>query len=82
MHRHTFNTEKIQPQTYHDNYKLNSIPTPQPNFGPEMSLVTGPGRAGISASSLPEELQLSIAAHVKYIQALDKVFDPIQTPES
>lgn len=46
-----------------------------------MSLVTGPGRAGISASSLPEELQLSIAAHVKYIQALDQVFGPIQTPE-
>lgn len=43
--------------------------------------MTGPGRAGISASSLPEELQLSIAAHVKYIQALDQVFGPIQTPE-
>jgi len=40
----------------------------------EMSLVSGPGRAGGSAStSLPDELQLAIEAHVKYIQSLDSV---------
>ena len=40
-----------------------------------MSLVSGPGLAGFS--SLPEELQLVIEPHVKYIQSLDTVcFQP------
>jgi hypothetical protein len=37
-----------------------------------MSLVSGPGRGGAS-SNLPDELQLAIEAHVKYIQSLDTV---------
>lgn len=36
-----------------------------------MSLVSGPGRAGSSA--LPDELQLAIEPHIKYIQSLDTV---------
>lgn len=36
-----------------------------------MALVSGPGRAGSTA--LPEELQLAIEPHVKYIQSLDSV---------
>lgn len=39
-----------------------------------MSLVSGPGRGGSSA--LPEELQLAIEPHVKYIQSLDTVNHP------
>ncbi len=38
-----------------------------------MALVSGPGRAG---SSLPDELQLTIEPHVKYIQSLDSVRPP------
>jgi hypothetical protein len=37
-----------------------------------MSLVSGPGRGGAS-SNLPDELQLTVDAHVKYIQSLDTV---------
>jgi hypothetical protein len=37
-----------------------------------MSLVSGPGRGGAS-SNLPDELQLAVDAHVKYIQSLDTV---------
>ncbi|ATZ51098.1 Bcbet2 [Botrytis cinerea B05.10] len=36
-----------------------------------MALVSGPGRAG--SATLPEELQLAIESHVKYIQSLDSV---------
>jgi len=42
-----------------------------------MSLVSGPGRASASAS-LPTELQLSISAHVKYIQSLDTRKDELE----
>ncbi|TVY27393.1 Geranylgeranyl transferase type-2 subunit beta [Lachnellula hyalina] len=42
-----------------------------------MSLVSGPGRAGTS-SALPEELQLAIEPHVKYIQSLDTRKDEIE----
>ncbi len=41
-----------------------------------MSLVSGPGRA--ATSSLPDELQLSIAAHVRYIQSLDTRKDELE----
>ena len=41
-----------------------------------MSLVSGPGRAGFS-SSLPDELQLAIEPHIKYIQSLDTVRIPL-----
>jgi geranylgeranyl transferase type-2 subunit beta len=37
-----------------------------------MSLVSGPGRGGAS-SGLPDEIQLAVEAHVKYIQSLDTV---------
>lgn len=37
-----------------------------------MALVSGPGRGGAS-SDLPDELQLAVDAHVKYIQSLDTV---------
>jgi hypothetical protein len=37
----------------------------------QMSLVSGPGRAG--GNALPDELQLVIEPHVKYIQSLDTV---------
>jgi hypothetical protein len=37
-----------------------------------MALVSGPGRGGASAN-LPDELQLAVDAHVKYIQSLDTV---------
>ena len=37
-----------------------------------MSLVSGPGRAAAS-SALPDEIQLAVEAHVKYIQSLDTV---------
>lgn len=36
-----------------------------------MSLVSGPGRAGIS--SVPDELQLYVDKHVRYVQSLDTV---------
>ncbi|KAG4428737.1 hypothetical protein IFR05_015778 [Cadophora sp. M221] len=42
-----------------------------------MSLVSGPGRASTS-TSLPTELQLSISAHVKYIQSLDTRKDELE----
>jgi geranylgeranyl transferase type-2 subunit beta len=41
-----------------------------------MSLVSGPDRAGSSA--LPEELQLAIEPHVKYIQSLDSRKDELE----
>jgi len=43
-----------------------------------MSLVSGPGRAG--GNVLPEELQLAIEPHVKYIQSLDTVRLPTSPP--
>ncbi|THV51596.1 hypothetical protein BGAL_0105g00100 [Botrytis galanthina] len=41
-----------------------------------MALVSGPGRAGSAA--LPEELQLAIESHVKYIQSLDSRKDELE----
>ncbi|KAA8570313.1 hypothetical protein MFRU_005g03950 [Monilinia fructicola] len=41
-----------------------------------MALVSGPGRAGSTA--LPEELQLAIEPHVKYIQSLDSRKDELE----
>ncbi|KAF4632653.1 hypothetical protein G7Y89_g5476 [Cudoniella acicularis] len=41
-----------------------------------MSLVSGPGRP--DASALPEELQLAIEPHVKYIQSLDSRKDELE----
>ncbi len=38
-----------------------------------MSLVSGPGRGGSSGVGLPEDLELYIDKHVKYIQSLDTV---------
>lgn len=38
-----------------------------------MSLVSGPGRGGQHANSLPDEITLAIDQHVKYIQQLDTV---------
>lgn len=38
-----------------------------------MSLVSGPGRGGTKGEQLPEELQLHVDKHVKYIQSLDTV---------
>ncbi len=46
-----------------------------------MSLVSGPGRAG--GNALPDELQLVIEPHVKYIQSLDTVrLLPTSSPKS
>ncbi|KAH8770319.1 terpenoid cyclases/protein prenyltransferase alpha-alpha toroid [Hyaloscypha finlandica] len=41
-----------------------------------MSLVSGPGRAG--GNALPDELQLAIEPHVKYIQSLDTRKDELE----
>ena len=38
-----------------------------------MSLVSGPGRGGTTSQNLPDEIQLVIEPHVKYIQSLDTV---------
>lgn len=38
-----------------------------------MSLVAGPGRGGHGGTQLPEEMQLAVEAHVKYVQSLDTV---------
>ena len=38
-----------------------------------MSLVSGPGKGGHSAGAVPEELELVIDNHVRYIQSLDTV---------
>lgn len=38
-----------------------------------MSLVSGPGRGGVSASHVPDDLQLVVEKHVEYIQSLDTV---------
>ena len=38
-----------------------------------MSLVSGPGRGGASASTMPDELTLVVDKHVNYIQSLDTV---------
>lgn len=38
-----------------------------------MSLVSGPGRGGATGGQLPDELQLYVDKHVKYIQSLDTV---------
>ncbi|RDW64742.1 hypothetical protein BP6252_10393 [Coleophoma cylindrospora] len=43
-----------------------------------MSLVSGPGRAGETSGSLPEELQLAIEPHVRYIQSLDSRRDELE----
>jgi geranylgeranyl transferase type-2 subunit beta len=37
-----------------------------------MALVSGPGRGGHGAASLPDELQLVVEKHIQYIQTLDK----------
>ncbi|KAG9247502.1 geranylgeranyl transferas-like protein type II beta subunit [Calycina marina] len=42
-----------------------------------MSLVSGPGVAG-NTSSLPNEIQLAISAHVSYIQSLDTRRDELE----
>ncbi|KAI9715760.1 MAG: hypothetical protein M1812_005758 [Candelaria pacifica] len=36
-----------------------------------MSLVSGPGRGGVPTNELPDDLQLFVDKHVKYIQSLD-----------
>ena len=38
-----------------------------------MSLVSGPGRGGTPSQALPNELDLVVEKHVKYIQSLDTV---------
>ena len=38
-----------------------------------MSLVSGPGRGGITDARLPQELRLFVDKHVSYIQSLDTV---------
>ena len=38
-----------------------------------MSLVSGPGRGGVSRGDVPDELKLVVDEHVKYIQSLDTV---------
>ena len=38
-----------------------------------MSLVSGPGRGGVSGLEEPGEQMLHIEKHVKYIQSLDTV---------
>ncbi|KAL1635162.1 Rab geranylgeranyltransferase [Neofusicoccum ribis] len=43
-----------------------------------MSLVSGPGRGGAKGEPLPEELQLYIDKHVKYIQSLDTRKDELE----
>ncbi|KAL8949386.1 MAG: hypothetical protein Q9222_004506 [Ikaeria aurantiellina] len=43
-----------------------------------MSLVSGPGRAQASGSSLSGEVQLVVEKHVKYIQELDKRKDELE----
>lgn len=44
-----------------------------------MSLVSGPGRAApASTNTLPDELSLSISAHVSYIQSLDTRKDELE----
>lgn len=45
-------------------FKLSILP-------PAMSLVSGPGRAGVG--SMPAEMQLFVDKHVRYIQSLDTV---------
>ena len=40
-----------------------------------MSLVSGPGRAGVGG--MPAEMQLYVDKHVRYIQSLDTVRDII-----
>jgi len=40
-----------------------------------MSLAAGPGRAGDGGKTLPDDLQLHVEEHVKYVQSLDKVFE-------
>ncbi|KAB8336956.1 hypothetical protein FH972_021260 [Carpinus fangiana] len=43
-----------------------------------MSLAAGPGRGGSASSPLPNDLRLSIDAHVRYIQSLDTRKDEIE----
>lgn len=45
-----------------------------------MSLVSGPGRGGTAGDGLPDELELVVDKHVKYIQSLDTVSP--SSPES
>lgn len=43
---------------------------------PDMSLVSGPGRAGAGAANMPAEMHLFVDRHVAYIQSLDTVRTP------
>ncbi|KAI4241924.1 MAG: hypothetical protein L6R40_004323 [Gallowayella cf. fulva] len=43
-----------------------------------MSLVSGPGRAQAAGRNFPDELQLVVEKHVKYIQNLDKRKDELE----
>ncbi|KAJ9645364.1 Rab geranylgeranyltransferase [Coniosporium apollinis] len=43
-----------------------------------MSLVSGPGRGGITEGQLPTELRLYVDKHVTYIQSLDKRKDELE----
>ncbi|KAK0659265.1 Geranylgeranyl transferase type-2 subunit beta 1 [Lasiodiplodia hormozganensis] len=43
-----------------------------------MSLVSGPGRGGATGGQLPDELQLYVDKHVKYIQSLDTRKDELE----
>ncbi|KAI4267932.1 MAG: hypothetical protein L6R38_008032 [Xanthoria sp. 2 TBL-2021] len=43
-----------------------------------MSLVSGPGRAQVAGGNFPNELQLVVEKHVKYIQSLDKRKDELE----
>ena len=38
-----------------------------------MSLVSGPGRGGVAAGHVPDDLKLVVEKHVEYIQSLDTV---------
>ena len=38
-----------------------------------MSLISGPGRGGVFTGQVPDEVQLVVEKHVKYIQSLDTV---------
>ena len=38
-----------------------------------MSLVSGPGRGGVSTGQTPNEIKLVVEKHVEYIQSLDTV---------
>lgn len=46
-----------------------------------MSLVSGPGRGGVSTGHVPDELKLAVEKHVEYIQSLDTVRSARATQE-